>query len=99
MTSYIERLRLDIALVLLRTRSYTVAEVADAVGFAYVQTFYRAFHKQFGCTPGSTVVLGDVKADVSRSNDDPFEPSAHGTKVKTVRDSGSQAEPRLPPGL
>lgn len=49
---YIESLRLEAASVLLRQHSFTAAEVARSVGYPYIQTFYRAFKRQFRCTPG-----------------------------------------------
>jgi len=50
---YIEDLRLGIAWELLREGTFSVADVADAVGYAYLQTFYRAFKKRFNLLPAS----------------------------------------------
>lgn len=52
MREYIERERMDAAKQLLRDPEVYVYEVADAVGYAHVETFSRAFRRQVGCTPG-----------------------------------------------
>lgn len=49
---YIERLRIAAAGELLRSGSFNAWEVAHAVGYSHLQTFYRAFRRRFGCTPG-----------------------------------------------
>lgn len=49
---YIEDLRLDAADFLLQHGAFSAAEVAHAVGYSHLQTFYRAFTRRFGCTPG-----------------------------------------------
>ena len=49
---YIEDLRTEAAGELLRTGEYNNWEVAQAVGYTHLQTFYRAFRRRFGCTPG-----------------------------------------------
>jgi AraC-like DNA-binding protein len=56
--SYIEGLRLEAARVLLNRGSYSAAEVAQSVGYTHLQTFYRAFARHYGRTPGD--VRGDA---------------------------------------
>lgn len=48
---YIERQRLDAAKLLLRTTHAEVYLIAEAVGYEYVESFARAFHRVVGCTP------------------------------------------------
>ncbi len=48
---YIESLRMEAALMLLRQEGLPVFHVAKAVGYDYEETFYRAFRRRFGCTP------------------------------------------------
>jgi len=52
LNSYIARLRVQAAVMLLRSGRQSAAEVASRVGFANVQTFYRVFRVALGCTPG-----------------------------------------------
>lgn len=47
------KLRMEKAATLLRQRRGSVEAVAAAVGYSTVSSFYRAFTKYFGCTPGS----------------------------------------------
>ena len=47
------KLRMEKAATLLRQRNISVEAVATAVGYSTVSSFYRAFTKYFGCTPGS----------------------------------------------
>lgn len=49
---YIEQLRLAAAGELLSRGRFSAGEVARAVGYSHLQTFYRAFRRHFGCTPG-----------------------------------------------
>lgn len=49
---YIERLRFEAALWLLRQGTWSVAQVALSVGYRHLQTFYRAFQREFACPPG-----------------------------------------------
>ncbi|MGH7718255.1 MAG: helix-turn-helix domain-containing protein [Steroidobacteraceae bacterium] len=44
-------MRLEAATVLLQG-PVTAAEVAQSVGYDYTQTFYAAFERRYGCTPG-----------------------------------------------
>jgi AraC-like DNA-binding protein len=60
---YIERLRIAAAGELLRSGSFNAWEVANAVGYSHLQTFYRAFRRRFGCTPG------DFRVRVADSHD------------------------------
>jgi AraC-like DNA-binding protein len=52
MKAYQEALRLEAACRLLEHGSFTAAEVARAVGYSNLQTFYRAFERRYGLTPG-----------------------------------------------
>lgn len=49
---YIEGLRIAAAGELLRGGGFNNWEVARAVGYTHLQTFYRAFRRHLGCTPG-----------------------------------------------
>lgn len=49
---YIEAFRFTAACALLEDATLSVSIVAHAVGYDNLQTFYRAFHRRFGCTPG-----------------------------------------------
>lgn len=48
---YINNLRLNKAMSLLKTNEYSVTEVANAVGFRDYNHFGRLFSKHYGCTP------------------------------------------------
>jgi AraC-like DNA-binding protein len=48
---YLESLRMDAAAFLLRQGGATVMEVAFAVGYNNLQTFYGAFRRKYTCTP------------------------------------------------
>jgi AraC-like DNA-binding protein len=50
--SYIERLRVDAARMLLDDGRFSVAEIAQSVGYAHLQTFYAAFGRHFDGPPG-----------------------------------------------
>ena len=52
LNSYITELRLEAASRLLQRHSLSAAEMASVVGFRNLQTFYRAFKRNFSCTPG-----------------------------------------------
>lgn len=47
------KLRMEKAATLLRQNSASVDNIASAVGYSTVSSFYRAFTKYFGCTPGN----------------------------------------------
>ncbi len=49
--SYVTRIKLERALMYLKTSSKTVAEVANSVGYKSVNSFIKAFKKQFGSPP------------------------------------------------
>ena len=49
---YIDKARLLLAARLLEDESISAWDVSYVVGYSHVQTFYRGFHRQFGCTPG-----------------------------------------------
>lgn len=46
------KLRMEKAAGLLQQKSASVDAIASAVGYSTVSSFYRAFTKHFGCTPG-----------------------------------------------
>ena len=50
-TAYIEDKRMTLANELLRSRKYSVSEVAKLCGFASHTTFYRVYRKNFGHAP------------------------------------------------
>lgn len=49
---YIELLRLAAARTLLQDGRFSVAEVAQSVGYVHLQTFYAAFSRHFASSPG-----------------------------------------------
>jgi AraC-like DNA-binding protein len=51
---YVETLRLRAARHLLQRDETSAAEVAHNVGYAYLQTFYRAFKRRYHVCPGAT---------------------------------------------
>lgn len=51
----IVKLRMEKAAALLRQNSASVDNIASAVGYSTVSSFYRTFTKYFGCTPGNYV--------------------------------------------
>jgi AraC-like DNA-binding protein len=50
--AYIEALRLEAADQILRAGIASVSDVAQSVGYCYLQTFYRAYARRFHRTPG-----------------------------------------------
>ena len=48
---YIQKQRMERAFELLRDHDYTIARIAEAVGFNHTCNFSTAFHAYFGCTP------------------------------------------------
>lgn len=48
---YLESRRMEAATLLLRQSRATIMEVAFAVGYNNLQTFYGAFHRRYSCTP------------------------------------------------
>jgi AraC-like DNA-binding protein len=48
---YLESRRIEAATFLLRQSQATIMEVAFAVGYNNLQTFYGAFHRRYSCTP------------------------------------------------
>ncbi len=59
--SYITRIRLERALMYLRTSSKSVAEVANEVGYQSVNSFIKAFKKRFGVAPKSFLTDSELK--------------------------------------
>lgn len=51
-SSYLERLRMDRAVAMLRTTDATVDVVAESVGYASTNTFHKAFRRTYSTTPG-----------------------------------------------
>ena len=49
--SYLESRRMDAAALLLQQSGATIMEVAFAVGYKNLQTFYGAFHRRYSCPP------------------------------------------------
>jgi AraC-like DNA-binding protein len=49
--SYLESRRMDAAALLLQQSRATVMEVAFAVGYNNLPTFYGAFHRRYACPP------------------------------------------------
>jgi AraC family transcriptional regulator len=73
-----QRLRLERAAVLLLTRKQSVLEVALACGFQSPEVFLRAFHRQFGVTPGAYRRRGFANSATRRQIE------RHGGLVATV---------------
>lgn len=48
---YLESRRMEAATFLLLQSQATIMEVAFAVGYNNLQTFYGAFHRRYSCTP------------------------------------------------
>ena len=48
---YIESLRLDKVVELLKTTDANVNEIAQQVGFSSISTFYKTFNRVFGVSP------------------------------------------------
>jgi transcriptional regulator GlxA family with amidase domain len=65
---YIEMLRLEVAYELLLAGTFTTADIADAVGYIYLQTFYRAFGRRFNRAPGSVSRAEMRRVDVDALN-------------------------------
>ena len=52
MSRYINVIRLNSAVQLMRKKRFNMTEIALECGFNSVRTFYRAFRAEFGCSPG-----------------------------------------------
>ncbi|MEM7049063.1 MAG: helix-turn-helix transcriptional regulator [Acidobacteriota bacterium] len=52
MKSYIDRHRMAAAESLLCGSDLAIFDVAMAVGYSHVETFYQVFHRHYACTPG-----------------------------------------------
>ena len=50
---YLESRRMEAAVLLLQQSRSTIMEIAFAVGYNNLQTFYGAFHRRYSCTPDS----------------------------------------------
>jgi AraC-like DNA-binding protein len=64
---YVEALRMEAASRLLRDRGIGILDIAFAVGYSNLQTFYRAFERRHGCTPAnyrrSFLAAGKIKQE------------------------------------
>jgi len=49
--NYMNALRLNHAVALLREPGLSISEIVDRAGFPTIRTFNRVFRKQFGCSP------------------------------------------------
>lgn len=49
---YIESTRINTAVDLLNDTDMTISEIAKEVGYEYDNTFYKAFKRCLGCSPG-----------------------------------------------
>ena len=52
---YISTVRLKNALLLLEDKCSSVTEIALECGFGSIRTFYRAFEREFGCSPSEYI--------------------------------------------
>lgn len=52
-SEYVEKLRLDNAVALLRASTLTMQQVAQAIGFSSLNTFYKAFKRAYGVSPSA----------------------------------------------
>lgn len=59
------KLRMEKAAVLLRQRNTSIEAISSAVGYSTVSSFYRAFTKFFGCTPGSYMDSSSIQQNTS----------------------------------
>ncbi|MBO2944880.1 helix-turn-helix domain-containing protein [Paenibacillus sp. F411] len=50
-TNYVERIRMDQALELMKSTSLTIHEISSLIGYDQNNTFYRAFKRRFGVSP------------------------------------------------
>ena len=57
-TEYVEELRLDHAMQLLRTTDLNITDIAEQCGFSTATTFYKAFRRKYQLSP-SAVRKGD----------------------------------------
>lgn len=57
-TEYVEELRLDHAMQLLRTTDLNITDIAEQCGFSTANTFYKAFRRKYQLSP-SAVRKGD----------------------------------------
>lgn len=53
MKEYIESLRMKAALHLLEEPELPVIDIAVYLGYEHPQTFFRTFHRHYGCTPSA----------------------------------------------
>ncbi len=63
---YLSTVRLKNALMLMYEKKYTTAYCALESGFSSLRTFYRAFQKEFGCTPKEYMRNVTDATDLSR---------------------------------
>jgi len=53
LNEYLEELRINQAVTMLKTTGLTVAEIAAACGYNSTNTFYKVFKKRFGLSPSA----------------------------------------------
>jgi transcriptional regulator GlxA family with amidase domain len=71
---YIEILRMDAADRLLRGSDLEIYLIAMSVGYCHQETFFRAFHRRFGCPPSHRSTsrrLGRENIKIIRQEDPP----------------------------
>ena len=51
--AYVEKLRIELAIRLLRDTTHSVSSISTDCGFNVVNTFYRVFKKHYGVTPST----------------------------------------------
>ena len=56
-TGYLEEYRANKSYSLVQSGQYSMAQIADMVGFSNASRFARAFRRQFGCNPGEYASL------------------------------------------
>lgn len=56
--NYLTTVRLKNVLMLMNEKKYTLTHCVMESGFNSLRTFYRAFHKEFGCTPTEYMGFG-----------------------------------------
>ena len=61
-TGYLEEYRANKSFSLVQSGQYSMAQIADMVGFSNASRFARAFRRQFGCNPGEYASLEQTQA-------------------------------------
>lgn len=89
---YIEQRRMEAAKRLLASGKFRIYQIAAAVGYAYPETFCKAFKRVEGCTPC------EFRTRVAPLETLPFSPKPEAVGFVTYEPSVSQAVPRRPTG-